>query len=56
MEMNYFKKGYEDQSWGYPLLDHVWGTKKYPKIYQEDYRKGQIDAYKNNNAEKPWFI
>ena len=54
-EQEYFDKGYNDQCWRYPLLDHVWGSKKYPKKYQEFYRAGQVKAYEDSKAEKPWF-
>ena len=56
------QKGYDDQDWGYPLLDHVWKKKtmfnwnpKYPKKYQESYRMGQWRAHEEGVASKPWF-
>ena len=63
LEKYYFSLGYNDQCYGYPLLDHVWGYKKYfwqktkyPKKYQQIYRNGQIQAYIDKKTEKPWFI
>jgi hypothetical protein len=59
----YYDQGYANQIGRYPLLDHVWGNKKYfwqkaryPKKYQKFYQLGQIKAYRDNKAERPWFI
>jgi hypothetical protein len=41
-------KGHGDQCWGYPILDHVKPTSR-------DYKRGQINAYLEGNAEKPFF-
>ena len=30
MDEEWFEIGYNDQCWGYPALDHVWGTKNFP--------------------------
>ena len=54
-EQEFFDKGYNDQCWGYPLLDHAWEGNSHPKEYQESYRKGQIKAYQDGKAECPWF-
>lgn len=62
-EQKWYQMGYDDQCWGYPLLDHVWKKKslfnwkpKYPIEYQSIYRKGQIDAYEAGHARDcPWF-
>lgn len=58
----WYELGYEHQCWGYPILDHAWGNKKYfwqkakyPKKYQKYYRLGQIHAFEQGKAEKPWF-
>jgi hypothetical protein len=61
----WYQLGYDDQEWGYPLLDHVWKKKslfnwkpKYPIKFQEDYRRGQIQCWKDGRARdnsKPWF-
>jgi len=54
-EEKYFDKGFNDQCWGYPLLDHAWESKENPKKYQEFYRAGQAKAYEDGKAGKPWF-
>ena len=61
-QKEWYYLGYEEQCWRYPLLDHVWGNKKYfwqkakyPKKFQKYYREGQIQAYLDGKAEKPWF-
>jgi hypothetical protein len=41
-------KGHGDQCWGYPILDHVKPTLK-------EYKRGQINAYLEGKAEKPFF-
>jgi thymidylate synthase len=41
-------KGHNDQCWGYPILDHVTPTSK-------EYKRGQINAYLEGKAEKPFF-
>lgn len=41
-------KGHDDQCWGYPILDHVKPTSK-------EYKRGQINAYLEGKAEKPFF-
>jgi thymidylate synthase len=41
-------KGHNDQCWGYPILDHVKSTSK-------EYKRGQINAYLEGKAEKPFF-
>ena len=41
-------KGHGDQCWGYPILDHVKPTSK-------EYKRGQINAYLEGKAEKPFF-
>jgi thymidylate synthase len=41
-------KGYNDQCWGYPILDHVKPTSK-------EYKRGQINAYLEDKADKPFF-
>ena len=41
-------KGNGDQCWGYPILDHVKPTSK-------EYKRGQINAYLEGKAEKPFF-
>ena len=57
-QKKWYTKGYNDQCWGYPLLDHAWEwglDKKHPKIYQKYYRMGQSKAYEDGKAECPWF-
>jgi thymidylate synthase len=41
-------KGHNDQCWGYPILDHVKPTSR-------EYKRGQINAYLEGKAEKPFF-
>jgi hypothetical protein len=41
-------KGHNDQCWGYPILDHVKPTSK-------EYKRGQINAYLEGKADKPFF-
>ena len=41
-------KGYTDQIWGYPILDHVKPTSK-------EYKRGQINAFLEGKAHKPFF-
>jgi len=41
-------KGHNDQCWGYPILDHVNPTSK-------EYKRGQINAYLEDKADKPFF-
>jgi thymidylate synthase len=41
-------KGHSDQCWGYPILDHVKPTSK-------EYKRGQINAYLEGKAERPFF-
>ena len=41
-------KGHGDQCSGYPILDHVKPTSK-------EYKRGQINAYLEGNADKPFF-
>jgi metal-dependent hydrolase (beta-lactamase superfamily II) len=41
-------KGHNDQCWGYPILDYVKPTSK-------EYKRGQINAYLEGKAEKPFF-
>jgi thymidylate synthase len=41
-------KGHGDQCWGYPILDHVKPTSK-------EYKRGQINAYLEGKADKPFF-
>jgi hypothetical protein len=41
-------KGHNDQCWGYPTLDHVKPTSK-------EYKRGQVNAYLEGKAEKPFF-
>jgi thymidylate synthase len=41
-------KGHNDQCWGYPVLDHVKPTSK-------EYKRGQINAYLEGKADKPFF-
>jgi len=41
-------KGHSDQCWGYPILDHVKPTSK-------EYKRGQINAYLEGKAGKPFF-
>lgn len=41
-------KGHGDQCWGYPILHHVKPTSK-------EYKRGQINAYLEGKAEKPFF-
>jgi hypothetical protein len=62
-EQYWYDLGYEDQCSRYPLLDHVWGYKKYfwqkakyPKKYQIFYNMGQWQAYLDCKAEMPWFM
>lgn len=62
-ETYWYERGYNDQQWGYPLLDHVWEKRtwfrrnpKYPKKYQEIYREGQVAAWNDGARDKPWFI
>jgi thymidylate synthase len=43
-----YSKGYEDQCWGYPVLDHV-------KPTTASYKRGQINAYLEGKADKPFF-
>ena len=40
--------GHNDQCWGYPTLDHV-------KPTSNEYKRGQINAYLEGKAEKPFF-
>ena len=61
----WYQLGFDEQEWGYPLLDHVWKKRtifnwypKYPKKYQNAYRLGQWRAYeegKSSRGEKPYF-
>jgi hypothetical protein len=46
--VNELVKGHGDQCWGYPTLDHVKPTSK-------EYKRGQINAYLEGKAEKPFF-
>ena len=46
--VNELVKGHGDQCWGYPILDHVKPTSK-------EYKRGQINAYLEGKAEKPFF-
>ena len=41
-------KGHGDQCWGYPILDHVKPTSK-------EYKRGQINAFLEGKADKPFF-
>ena len=41
-------KGHSDQIWGYPILDHVKPTSK-------EYKRGQINAFLEGKANKPFF-
>ncbi len=41
-------KGHNDQCWGYSILDHVKPTSK-------EYKRGQINAYLEGKADKPFF-
>ena len=41
-------KGHNDQCWGYHILDHVKPTSK-------EYKRGQINAYLEGKADKPFF-
>jgi thymidylate synthase len=41
-------KGHSDQCWGYPILDHVKPTSK-------EYKRGQINAFLEGKAERPFF-
>ena len=41
-------KGHGDQCWGYAKLDHVSPTSK-------EYKRGQINAYLEGKADKPFF-
>jgi hypothetical protein len=50
-QLYYFNKGYNDQCSRY-----FWQKAEYPKKYQKFYRLGQIKAYDENKAEKPWFL
>jgi len=43
-----YSKGYEHQCWGYPVLDHV-------KPTTASYKRGQINAYLEGKADKPFF-
>jgi thymidylate synthase len=43
-----YSKGYEDQCWRYPVLDHV-------KPTTASYKRGQINAYLEGKADKPFF-
>jgi hypothetical protein len=61
-QLEWHNKGYNDQCWGYPKLDHVWEgwtlfwkPSEYPKKYQNDYRGGQVQAFLDGKGEKPWF-
>lgn len=54
-QKKWYDRGYTEQCWGYPLLDHAWGSSE-PKKFQEVYREGQIKAWKDGEASKPWFI
>lgn len=55
-EKYWVDRGFEEQCWGYPILDWVWNENKdYPKKYQPFYRIGQIQAHKINGVERPWF-
>jgi hypothetical protein len=56
MDKKWFDIGYNDQCWGYPALDHVWGTKNFPLDKKDSYRKGQEQAYRDGKAAKPWFL
>ena len=38
-------KGHNDQCWGYPLLENT----------SKEYKRGQINAYLEGKAEKPFF-
>jgi thymidylate synthase len=38
-------KGYSDQCWGYPLLENT----------SKEYKRGQINAYLEGKADKPFF-
>jgi len=55
MSNKWFKAGYEEQCRGYPILEHVWGTENYPKEFQQEYHNGQIQAFLDGEAERPWF-
>ena len=46
--VNELVKGHGDQCWSYPILDHVKPTSK-------EYKRGQINAYLEGKAEKPFF-
>ena len=50
------QKGYELAKLGYPALDNVWGTKNFPTKHKKEFRKGQIKAWKEGKANKPWFM
>lgn len=55
-EQYWFEKGYDEQCWGYPLLDHVWSRfGEYPKKFKQFYQNGQTKAYEDTKAECPWF-
>ena len=59
VQKSWYDRGYIEQEWGYPLLDHAWSINpwsKYPKKYQKYYKRGQIQAFIDGNAKKPWFI
>ena len=56
----WYNLGYTEQIWGYPLKDHVWGSKKYiwskskhPKKYQQYYKEGQLKAFTDGKAIEP---
>jgi hypothetical protein len=59
----WYQLGFDEQEWGYPLLDHVWKKRtifnwypKYPQKFQQSYRDGQVDSWINGRAkDKPWF-
>jgi thymidylate synthase len=48
VDVEEYSKGYEDQCWGYPVLDHV-------KPTTASYKRGQINAYLEGKADKPFF-
>jgi len=54
-DQKWFDKGYQEQEWGYPLLDHSWGNFANPKRFQAIYRAGQVQAFIDGKAKKPWF-
>ena len=43
-----YSKGYEAQCWGYSVLTHV-------KTTSQSYKRGQINAYLEGKADKPFF-